>query len=222
MSVGATTSILDGIGSLAFSSGSAGNVAITATALTLTHDGLVSSLRAPGATGGGGNVAVNISGMLSIDGSGGIAGFRTGILGDTFSSPRGGSVAVNASGITITGGSCAAGGGNCSGVISSNAEPGASGDGGTVAVNAGSISIAGSGGISTNTFGSGNGGDVSVNAAQIALANGGEIVSTTAGTGSGGSVTVTTPGVLTLDGMGNMNTQIAAWQPGRIPGPVAR
>jgi large exoprotein involved in heme utilization and adhesion len=162
---GVTTSILTGIGSLTYGTGNAGNVTVTAGTLTLTHDGLVSSLTAPGASGNSGSVSVNVSGMLSVDGSGGNSQFRTGILGDTFSSGHGGDVTVTAGSITIAGGACGVGG-NCSGVISSEVDPAASGNGGSVTVTAGSINLAGSGEISSDTFGRGSSGNVSVNVAQ--------------------------------------------------------
>jgi filamentous hemagglutinin family protein len=204
-SVAPVSSILDGIGSLTQGAGNAGNVTVTAGALTITTDGLVSSLTAQGAAGRSGSVAVNVSGMLSIDGSGGIQGFRTGILGDTFSSGRGGDVTVTAGSITIAGGACAIGGGTCSGQISSSAF----GRG-----NSGSVSVGVAGGLTidgamtpsnfitgiTSQGSTGNAGTVAVNGGSISIVNSGTISSETFGPGDGGSVSVNVAGALTIDG----------------------
>jgi filamentous hemagglutinin family protein len=168
--IGATLSTVDGIGSLAQSRGDAGNVTLSAAALTLTRNGLVSSQSMSGALGNSGNVSVEVSGMLSIDGSGGnstpMGPIPTGIRGNTLSSGHGGDVMVNAGRIAITGGACAVGGGTCSGIIASEVNPGASGAGGNVTVAAGSINITGSGKISTSTFGAGNSGRLGVSVAD--------------------------------------------------------
>src|SRR5262249_7062688 len=114
-----------------------------------------------------GSVSVNVSGMLSIDGSGGNSGgIPTGIISETFSSGHGGGVTVTAGRITIAGGACGVGGGTCSGVISSNVGLSAPGDAGSVTVTAGTISIAGSGLISSGTLGAGSGSSVSVSVAD--------------------------------------------------------
>jgi filamentous hemagglutinin family protein len=168
MSVGAVASILDGIGSLTLGRGNAGNVTVAADALTLTHDGLVSSVTE--ANGNSGSVSIDVSQTLSIYGSGGVSGLETGILGDTYSAGRGGDVTVSAGGITIAGGACADRG-SCFGAIASDVQlsavgqPSAIGDAGRVTVGAGSISIAGLGEISSSTFGAGSGGTVSINVA---------------------------------------------------------
>jgi filamentous hemagglutinin family protein len=174
-SVGTLSSILAGIGSLTFGRGNAGNVTVTAGSMALSHDGLVSSLTASGAAGNSGNVSVNVSGTLSIDGSGGNSQVRTGILGDTFSAGNGGAVTVNAGSITIGGGACAVGGGTCAGAISGDtgfAAPSASGNGGNVAVTANSMAIDGAGVIESSTFAMGSSGGVLVNVAGGLSING--------------------------------------------------
>ena len=98
--------------------------------------------RAAGAAGNSGSVSVDVSGTLSIDGSGGFPNTRTGILGDTHSAGRGGDVTVIADGITI----------GEFGYIASDVDIAHSGHGGNVMVTANNVSIGGSGQISSSTF----------------------------------------------------------------------
>ena len=80
MTIGERPSILDGIGSATAGSGNAGNATVTAGVLTITNNGRVEN-RTTGA-GNSGGVSVTVTGMLSLNGSGGIPGAPTGIIGD--------------------------------------------------------------------------------------------------------------------------------------------
>jgi filamentous hemagglutinin family protein len=219
---------LAGIGSFTAGRGDAGDVAVSAGALTLTNNGLVSSISAPGAAGKSGDVSVNVSGPLSI------SGVSSGITATTFTSGKGGEVKVTAGSITIgsiTIDSSLAG-------ISSQAAPGSSGDAGGVTVAAGSLKIARSGRITSSTSGrgagggvsvsvageltidgtmtapgsptgiisqanqgnTGNAGSISVSAGSVSIINSGMISGGTFGLGNGGSVSVNVLGSLTIDG----------------------
>src|SRR4029077_20188860 len=101
-----------------------------------------------------GTVYVNVSGMLSIDGSGGIPNTRTGILGDTHSAGRGGDVTVIADGITI----------GKFGYIASDVT--AVGHGGNVIATANNVRIANSGQITSSTFAGAEGGNASKEVAE--------------------------------------------------------
>ena len=229
MTVGAISSMLDGIGSQTSGRGNAGNVTISAGSLTLTNDGSVSSTTCPSCTaavaasaGNSGTVYVNVSGMLSIDGSGGIPNTRTGILGDTHSAGRGGDVTVIADGITI----------GKFGYIASDVT--AVGHGGNVIATANNVRIANSGQITSSTFAGGdsgnasikvadgltidgsglttgifsqanpgsrgNAGTVSVSAGSLSIINNGQIAVGTFGPGNGGSISVDVAGGLAIDG----------------------
>ncbi len=231
MTLGALTSVLDGIGSVTYGSGNAGNVnvAVTGGALTITNDGLVSSttFTARGPAGNSGSVSVNVSGMLAINGSGGIPSTRTGLLGDTNSSGHGGDVMVTADSLAI----------GQFGYISSDAIV-SSGRGGDVTITTNNLSIGGSGQISSSSFAKGDSGDVSVNVAQsltidgamtpgvatgifsqanrgstgdagtisvsagsLSIVDSGVIQSGSFGPGNGGSVLVKVGGALTIDGV---------------------
>src|SRR5205807_8976586 len=78
ISVGALRSIFDGIGSVSLGPGNAGNITVAAKTLTITNNGLISSMTT--AAGNGGNVSVAVSYMLSINGVGSVPGFGTGIF----------------------------------------------------------------------------------------------------------------------------------------------
>ncbi|MBV8736321.1 MAG: filamentous hemagglutinin N-terminal domain-containing protein [Alphaproteobacteria bacterium] len=202
--IGATPSLLDGIGSLTQGGGNAGNVTVMSGALTLTHNGLVSSL-----TAGSGNsrtVSINVSGTLSIDGSAGNQGVPTGILGDSYASGHGGNVTVTAGRLTISGGACGIGGGACPGLISSDALY--SGHGGDIAISANNVSIGGSGQISSSSFVKGDSGNVSVNVAQSLTIDGAMTPGVATGifsqanrgsTGNAGSVSVNAGSLSILD-----------------------
>jgi large exoprotein involved in heme utilization and adhesion len=230
-SVSAPSSLigLDGIGSITRGRGNAGNVTVSAGSLSLTNNGLVSSTTfttAGAAAGNAGSVLVDVSGMLSIDGSGGFPppNSRTGILGDTHSAGRAGHVTVIADDITI---------GRLGYIASDIASPG-SGNGGNVTVTTNNLRIADSGQISSSTFAGGdsgnvsikvadgltidgggrttgifsqanpgsrkNAGTVSVSAGSLSIIDNGQIAVGTFGPGSGGSISVDVAGGLTIDG----------------------
>ena len=160
MTVGATTSVLDGIGSLtgfAFlngetgNTGNAGDVSVTTSALTARNSGDVESYTE--GPGNSGRVSVNVSGPLTIDSSNGTPGYPAGILGNSSGDGNAGPVAVTARTLSIVDG----------GVVSSDAN--ASGNAGSVSVTAASgLTIASGGVISSSIFlPSGSAGNVSVN-----------------------------------------------------------
>jgi filamentous hemagglutinin family protein len=186
MKLGAETSILDGIGSLTNGNGHAGhagNVSVTAGALTITNAAVISSLTT--AAGNSGDVSVNVSGMLSINGLSAAPGFGTGIAADaeqgssgnagkvtvnagttsifgggaitslTFGSGKGGNVSVTVDGqLTIDGRAAAA---NSLTGIAADSEAGSTGDAGSVTVKAGALSIVNRGEISSGALAASNG-----------------------------------------------------------------
>jgi large exoprotein involved in heme utilization and adhesion len=203
---GNPSSFPTGITSGAFvgSTGNAGNVSVTAGALKILNNGAVS-----GATfgpGNGGNVSVAVAGPLTIAGTGGSAGFSTGITSDARegSSGNAGTVAISSGTLALSNG----------GVISSNAfgssngVQASAGNAGNVTVNVRDLlTINGSGspqstGIASNVFSGtiGHGGEVTVNAANLSVLTNGEIASATFGAGNGGRVLVNVAGQLTIDG----------------------
>lgn len=94
MSVGAGPSILDGIGSLNEGSGNAGDVALLANSLNIRNSATISG-ETFGA-GSTGNVSVNVSGPVSIDGSGGpLDMITTGISALPFGTGGSGGVTIS-------------------------------------------------------------------------------------------------------------------------------
>ncbi len=188
--------------------GNAGDVHVTAAALSIVDNGEIGS--GTFGAGTGGTVFVAVSGRLKINGARSDPKFVTGIAtqANQGSTNKAGDVFVRAGGLTILDGGAI----TSSAVGASEQGPAATGNAGKVAVLvAGELSIQG-GQIATTTDPgtSGAAGSVEVTAGQVSIADGGEIVSTTAGTGAGGSVTVTTRGALLLDGNGIPGTEIAA------------
>jgi large exoprotein involved in heme utilization and adhesion len=220
------------------STGNAGNVTVHAGSVSIVNNKAEIASSTLG-RGNGGEVSVDVAGLLSIDG--GPTTLLTGIAAQSFPGTTGnaGSVFVNARELAII---------NNGQISVSTQGPGAGGD---VAVTvAGPITLQSGGQVTAATAGAGNGGtvrvtvqgpfsvsdsgsgiialassaasgdagSVTVGAPQITITAGGEISSTTAGTGAGGSVTVTTPGALMLDAAGVAKTQIAASATGRQSG----
>jgi filamentous hemagglutinin family protein len=168
-------------------SGNAGTVTVTAENLTIINTGTI--LTGTFGAGKGGNIAVDVTGTLSIDGSLQAADpFEiTGISSrSNIEGGNAGTVAVRAGRLSI----------GTNGEISSDTL--GTGSAGTVSVSvAGNLSIDGRSsnhrtGISTDAEAgtAGDAGPVTVDAAAVSLLNGGVITSATAGLGKGGSIRV--------------------------------
>jgi large exoprotein involved in heme utilization and adhesion len=189
-------------------SGNAGNVTIDAGTLMLRNNGIIASGSTPGSPANGGNISVNVGGLLSIDGLEakqiplvidlGVPLYWTGIGSGSTGSGSGGNVMVSAAAVDLLNG----------GTIGSGSL--GSGNGGEVTVNVtGTLKIDGTE-VSSNPFivtrissGSdsfGNGGTITVNAGSLAIRNAGTILSGAFGSGKGGDVTVNVTGSLLIDG----------------------
>jgi large exoprotein involved in heme utilization and adhesion len=156
--------------------GNAGEVTVTAGSLAIDNGGEVSaSTRSKGT---GGDILINLSGDLVIDGLGSPSTFEpAGIIARTLGSDGGnaGQITVNAGNVSILN----------SGVISTSTFGG--GAAGEVSVNAsGKLVLDGVGTprfganiASSANFGAGNAGRVTVNAGSLSLSHGGEIQSLT-------------------------------------------
>jgi filamentous hemagglutinin family protein len=187
-------------GTEAGSSGNAGPVAISAGTLSFVSGEISSST---GGSGNAGNVSVNVPGLLSINGAGGLVSFLAGIASQTNPGSTGnaGTLSVAAGSLSLT---------NAGQIAGSTF---GSGNAGSVSVNvAGLLSIDGTGtsgsiqtGISsqTNPGSSGAGGPLSVTAGSLSLVKGGQISSSTFGPGNAGSVSVNVAGLLSIDGAGS-------------------
>jgi len=202
MSVGAATSLFQGIASQTTGTGNAGNVTVTAGTLSMVNNGEIFS--ATGASGNAGDVSVSAFHKLTIDGSGGApAASPTGIFSEAVAgSGAAGTVSVTSGTLSIVN----------NGEISNSTF--ASGNAGnlTVAVS-GQLTIDGSGGnpeahAATAIFSqadlgsSGAAGIVRVSAGTLSIVNSGEIAASTFASGNAGSVAVAVSGQLTIDGSG--------------------
>jgi hypothetical protein len=215
MSVGASTSTLDGIGSLTMGAGNAGNVTLAAGALTIKSNGLLSSGQASQAvptageaialsgggqvssatagSGNGGTVQVTAQGPLTLTDPG------SGILALATSTASGntGSVTVSAPQITLMTGAEIA-------ITTAGA-----GAGGSINVTTpGPLQLDGAGVAGTQIAAlatglrSGPGGSMNIAANTLTIKGGAQIASSTAGPGKGGDVTVTVANGVTLSGVG--------------------
>ena len=148
----------------------------------------------PGSTGNAGTVSVS-AGTLSITNSGLISS-------STSASGNGGSVTVSvAGGLTIDGAMTPFFTG-----ITSQANPGSTGNAGTVSISAGTLSITNGGEISSSTFGFGNGGDVDVTVADGV---------TLSGTGPNGAASEITASVYRGEETGGFRSRRQVTKPAR-------
>jgi filamentous hemagglutinin family protein len=203
------------------STGNAGDVFITAGNMSLVRGGQISATTF--GPGSGGLLQVDISGRLSLDGSGSIIGAQAGPT----ATGGAGSVSISANSLSLTGGAEIStgtfGAGSAGSVtvrvadrltidgspatvatgIFSEPEPGSTGNAGAITVNAGNLSIVGRGGISSSALASvGQAGSITVSAGNLSIASNGVIASVTLGSGNGGIVIVDVAGRLTIDGTG--------------------
>lgn len=166
--------------------GNAGRIAVAAGDISIVNGAFIST--STHGSGAAGEISVNASGELVIDGAGSPSG--TAIGSNAFASGNAGRVTVTAGRISIS-----------SGGEIQTATLG-SGDGGDINVSAlGNILINGSGGgiVATAEPGSvGRAGAISLVGQQISISDGGLISSSTAGPGKGGTVQVTAQGPLIL------------------------
>jgi filamentous hemagglutinin family protein len=197
---GASSRFASGISTLAFSTGNAGDVRVTARRLRLADHGTITSstFRA----GNGGNVSVEVTG-----GGARTLAMRTNsqIAAGTLGAGNGGQVSVDVKGGLVIDG----GGGNpglVTGIVA-DADPGSTGNAGNVRVTARRLRLADNGTITSSTYGTGNGGNVSVEvtgggARTLAMRTNGQIAAGTIGAGNGGQVSVDVKGGLVIDGAG--------------------
>ncbi|HEY3951681.1 ShlB/FhaC/HecB family hemolysin secretion/activation protein [Phenylobacterium sp.] len=148
-----------------FGSGAAGRVTITADKLSVDFASVFSDA-APGSTGAGGSVSLNLGQLQLTD--------QSVVSSDTFGAGAAGSVAVTAKGVSLTGDSS----------IESAAREGSGGAAGQVAIHASALTMDNSL-ISSSTFAAGDAGGVLVSSNTISLANASSIESG-AGPGSSG------------------------------------
>jgi len=211
VAVGNDARIINGgaIQSDTFGPGHAGNLSISAKSLTIDGESytgvtgietLTTGSGPAGFTGAAGTVTVTTTGALTVTNGGLIAS-------DTVGSG-------NATGVTLTAGSLSINGGTSTSFtgISSDADPGSSGNAGQVSVTTtGATTISNGGSIESDTDGSSiaNAGRVTVTTGSLSV-NGGTITSDAGdinGTGgSAGTVSVTVAGAATLSNGGSVSS----------------
>jgi len=207
---------------VALSSGRGADVTISAGQLTMTAGALFESATA--GAGGGGNIAVTVTGQLTIDGSAGPP-LKVGIPATGIGSlslaggSAAGNVTVTAAGLSIK---------NNGGIASTTFGSGAAGNV-TVSVsgqlsidqtNASGFQLGAVTGIgSLGDLGStGKGGDVTISAGTLSLSGSGQIGSAAFGAGEGGNLSISVAGALNIDGSGStlpfVSGLFASVQPG--------
>jgi filamentous hemagglutinin family protein len=176
------------------STGKAGDLTISAGALSITNTGQLGSPTF--GAGDGGNLSLDVAGPLKVDGSGSTGAFLTGIAASVQPGSTGdaGRVAVDAGQLSMIDGEILNGAIGAFGTA-----PASTGNSGNIAVNvAGLLTIDGAGSSSltgiltaTDPGTRGNAGDIVVVAGSLSIADLGTITAFTAGAGAGGSVSVT-------------------------------
>ncbi len=148
-----------------FSSGTGGNIVVTAGSLSIAGSvppGLftgISGESSAGATGNGGNVTVSVTNGIAITSGGEIAA-------STFGAGKGGDLNITAGSLMIDDSAIPT---SFTGIANAS-NPGATGDGGRVTVTVtNGIAITGGGEIAAGTFSSGNGGDLRVTAGSLTI-----------------------------------------------------
>jgi len=182
--------------------GAAGSVRVSAHAIEIRGDGLISaSTKGPGA---GGSLEVQAR-TIDLLGGGQIAS-------STFGAGGGGAVSVLATERLRAAGSDPDG--FRSGIFSTS-EAAATGNAGSLAVRAGAIELVDGGVLTAATFGPGHGGSVEAAAQRIVLA-GGSIQSSSLGTGRAGDISIAATGSLQLLAGGSISTETVASDGGNI------
>jgi filamentous hemagglutinin family protein len=181
-----------------YTNGNAGNVKVTASALTIDSQnsskttGIYSQAnvalndKSNNVKGNGGNVTVNAKTVDIFNG--GV------VFSSTATKGNAGDVMVNADNLTIDGESTKSTTG-----IFSDANADSNGNAGNVNVNNGTLAIVNNGSISSTTYAEGNAGTVSIETATLDLKNDGQISSLTFAKGNAGNVNVSTD-TLTITG----------------------
>ncbi len=179
-----------------YRNGNAGYVTINATEILIDavdSNGFSSgvfSLVAQEATGNGGNISINTSGLSITNGGQ--------INSSTYANGNAGNLTIKATdSIKIDGLSNNYG---YSSSINNQAFPGSNGNGGNININSPSLSITNGGFLTTATFTSYRGGNIIGNVNNLELKGGGEIISTTYSSGSAGDINLNVNNGITISG----------------------
>ena len=194
---GTGEAISTGISAQTEGTGNAGTVMIAAGNMSIASNGVISggSIGAT-ATGNGGNVIVNVAGLLSIEGARGNPGLLTGITSQSQGSGNAGTVTVNAGELSIAE----------DGAISGKTF--GLGAGGDVNVDAALITLSGAGPqITARSTGTGIAGDVMVSAGTLQILDGASI-SAAGAQAKGGNISLSAGDLLYLK-QGSITTSSA-------------
>jgi len=182
------------IASATGSAGNAGNVTISADALTLKQDAQISS--STFAAGDAGDVTINAN-NVTIDGQDQVTDDTLITSGTVGSTGKGGNVTLKlADTLTVTNG----------GGLS--VETQASGDGGELNISAKTVLVENTGQITSSAFADGNAGNIKVTANKVSINQGGQINASTSAAGNAGDIDIVTAN-LAIDGQ-NQSTGISS------------
>ncbi|MBF0456670.1 MAG: hypothetical protein HQK99_02105 [Nitrospirae bacterium] len=177
-----------GIYSVTYGGGSAGSISIDTRNLSLTNAGIISNSALKGSSGNAGNTMIQVSNSTDISdyyaGAGGV--WQSGIYSVTYGGGSAGSIGIVTTDLSLTN----------TGVISTSALKGSSGNAGNIDIKAsGSTNISGyyiggdtiyQSGIYSVTYGGGSAGSINVDTRNLSLTNAG-IISNSAWVGSTGN-----------------------------------
>ncbi|MDM8521773.1 filamentous hemagglutinin N-terminal domain-containing protein [Desulfococcaceae bacterium HSG8] len=192
------TAVISGYGSFSRSgffseagdTGDAGNVEISARALSISDEGVINT--AAGGTGRGGNVVLQADYLDITDG-----GY---VMSSTLGPGRGGDISVNAEDAAVISGQGSQG--SFSSGLFATAEPGSTGDAGSIEIFAGTLTVSDQGTISGETYGAGHGSNIVMNADHLGVTGGGSISASSLDAGHSGDISVTAQKSVTISGTG--------------------
>jgi filamentous hemagglutinin family protein len=190
-----TNSASSGLFGTTETTGSAGQISVSAPTLTVSNVGTISV--ATSGPGSGGNIVTNV-GNLNVNG-----GAR--IDSSTTAGGAGGAMTLNASNLSISGAN--------SGLFSTASS---TGNAGQITVTAGNVTVAGGGVIDSSTTGAGAGGAINVSASgQVAISSGGSVRADSLGAGNTGSITIAAGDRIMMES-GSISTRAATADGGNI------
>jgi filamentous hemagglutinin family protein len=176
--------------------GQGGSIAITASSLEVTNGARLSA--STFGSGNSGNIVIDVTDTISIDGVNLVNGFSSEISNSIVSGGlgNGGDIAIRSGSLLVTNG----------GRLS--ASNSGSGDGGNILIDVeDEIFIDGLSGISSSILpgGLGNGGNIDILAGSLGIANGGQLSASTFGSGDSGNITISVTGAIMVDGVSPVN-----------------
>ena len=175
-----------------------GNITIETDSLSIRNGGIISADNLIAGNGDGGNITIDATNTVSVDGTGFSRAreteFPSVITADIGANAVGnaGNIEINTAQLAVTNDA----------EISTDVTTGGSGNGGSIIINATDLAVLSGGDISTDlSFDTtGQGGDLSIETARLTVSDSSQISAATLGDGDAGNLTITATESIDLDG----------------------